>query len=119
MYRFEFHNVLNILDTYIRQANKYWARNIAEADKTDNDELRKQTLIDCLHMVRVAIMLSHPIVPAGCEKAREYLRISEDVFNWEYAFEDIYRFVDDPENHEIRILEAKEDFFLKHPSQFK
>ena len=119
MYRFEFHNVLNILDTYIRQANEYWARNIAEADKTDNDELRKQTLIDCLHMVRVAIMLSHPIVPAGCEKAREYLRISEDVFNWEYAFEDIYRFVDDPENHEIRILEAKEDFFLKHPSQFK
>ena len=119
MYRFEFHSVINILDTYIRQANKYWARNIAQADREDNMELRKQTLINAFHMVRVACLLSHPIVPAGCEKTMEYLNIGEEVWSWDHAFEDIYYFLEDKENHQIRILEAKEDFFEKHPSQFR
>ena len=119
MYRFEFHNVINILDTYIRQANKYWARNIAQADKEDDAELRKQTLINAFHMVRVACLLSHPIVPAGCEKTMEYLNIGEEVWSWDHAFEDIYYFLEDKENHQIRTLEAKEDFFEKHPSQFR
>ena len=119
MYRFEFHSVINILDTYIRQANKYWARNIAQADREDNMELRKQTLINSFHMVRVACLLSHPIVPAGCEKTMEYLNIGEEVWSWDHAFEDIYYFLEDKENHQIRTLEAKEDFFEKHPSQFR
>ena len=119
IYRFEFHNVMNILDTYIRQANKYWARNITEADKTDNAELRKQTLIDCYHMVRTAILLSHPVVPSGCEKTAEYLNLDESVFSWDHAFETLYDLMPDPETHVVRELEAKEDFFEKHPSQFK
>lgn len=119
MYRFEFHSVINILDTYIRQANKYWAKNIAQADKEDDAELRKQTLINAFHMVRVACLLSHPIVPAGCEKTMEYLNIGEEVWSWDHAFEDIYYFLEDKENHQIRTLEAKEDFFEKHPSQFR
>ena len=118
MYKFEFHNVINVLDTYIRQANKYWAKNIAAADKEDNDELRRQTLIDAYYMVRVAILLSHPVVPSGCEKTREYLNIDERIWNWDYAFEDLYFFMEDKENHEVKVLEAKEDFFEKHPSQF-
>ncbi|MBR0385648.1 MAG: class I tRNA ligase family protein, partial [Erysipelotrichaceae bacterium] len=118
IYRFDFHIVMNILDTYIRQANKFWARNSAQADKENDEELRKQTLIDCFHMVRVATLLSHAIVPSGCEKTGEYLNLDERFWNWDHAFEDLYFFCDDPENHEIRELEAKEDFFLKHPSQF-
>ncbi len=118
MYRFELHAVMNILDTYIRQANKYWAKYSAQAEKEDNDELRRQTLIDCFHMVRVATLLSHPIVPAGCEKTREYLNIDEIFWDWNYAFEDLYFFMSDKENHEIRELKEREDFFAKHPSQF-
>ncbi|MBR0137920.1 MAG: class I tRNA ligase family protein, partial [Erysipelotrichaceae bacterium] len=95
MYRFELHSVMNILDTYIRQANKYWAKFSAQADKEDNDELRRQTLIDCFHMVRVAALLSHPIVPSGCEKTREYLNIDERFWDWNYAFEDLYFFMSD------------------------
>lgn len=118
IYRFEFHNVMNILDTYIRQANKYWARNISEADRNDNAELRKQTLIDCYHMVRTAILLSHPVVPHGCEKTAEYLNLDDSIFSWNHAFETLYDLMSDPENHVVRELEAMEDFFEKHPSQF-
>ncbi|MBR0473816.1 MAG: class I tRNA ligase family protein [Erysipelotrichaceae bacterium] len=119
MYKFEFHSVINILDTYIRQANKYWAKYSAQADKEDNQQLRDQTLINAFHMVRVACLLSHPVVPAGCEKTMEYLNIGEEVWSWDHAFEDIYYFLEDKENHRIKTLEAKEDFFEKHPSQFK
>ena len=119
MYRFEFHNVMNILDTYIRQANKYWARNIGIADRENNDELRKQTLIDAYHMVRVACVLSHPIVPYGCEKTLDYLNLDERFWSWDHIFEDIYYFMDDKENHVVKTLEAKEDFFEKLPCQFE
>ena len=119
MYRFEFHNVMNILDTYIRQANKYWARNIGIADRENNEELRKQTLIDAYHMVRVACVLSHPIVPYGCEKTLDYLNLDERFWSWDHIFEDIYYFMDDKENHVVKTLEAKEDFFEKLPCQFE
>ena len=118
MYRFEFHNVINVLDTYIRQANKFWARNIGIADRENNDELRRQTLIDAFHMVRVACVLSHPVVPKGCEKTLDYLNLDEKFWSWDHIFEDIYYFMEDKENHVLKNLEAKEDFFEKHPSQF-
>lgn len=116
MYRFEFNGITNLLDTYIRQANKYWARNISQADKEGNDELRKQTLIDCLHMVRVATVLSHPIVPTGCDKVVEYLNMDESFYDWEHIFDDIYHFTNGP--LKLKELKEKEDFFVKHPSQF-
>ena len=119
MYRFEFHNVINILDTYIRQANKYWARNIAVADKNNDEELRKQTLIDAFHMVRVACLLSHPVVPMGTEKTVDYLNLGKEFFSWDHAFDTIYSLMDDPEHHKIKEIEAKQDFFEKHPSQFE
>ena len=119
MYKFEFHNVINVLDTYIRQANKYWARNIAIADKNDDNDLRKQVLVDCFHMVKTACLLSHPVVPMGTEKVAEYLNVDYDkFFNWDYAFDTIYDIVTDPESHKLKEIEAKQDFFEKHPSQF-
>lgn len=32
MYKFEFHTVMNLMDTYIRDANKFWAKNIKDAE---------------------------------------------------------------------------------------
>ena len=110
---------MNILDTYIRQANKFWARNIGIADRENNEELRRQTLIDAYHMVRVACVLSHPVVPKGCEKTLDYLNLDERFWSWDHIFEDIYYFMDDKETHTVKNLEAKEDFFEKHPSQFE
>ena len=114
MYRFELHQVMNDLDSYIRNASKYWAKN-------SKDEANiKQVLIDAFYMVKVATVLSHPVVPSGCEKTCEYLNIDPDkMFSWDHIFDDIYELVDDKNNHKLKELKEKEDFYLKHPSQFK
>lgn len=114
MYRFELHQVINDLDSYIRNASKYWAKN----SKDENNI--KQTLIDSFYMLKIATILSHPVVPSGCEKICEYLNIDKDkFFNWDYIFDGIYELVDDKQNHRLKELKEKEDFYVKHPSQFK
>ena len=114
MYRFELHQIINDLDSYIRNASKYWSKN-----SNDVDHIR-QVLIDSFHMVRVATVLSHPVVPSGCEKTCAYLNVDPDrFFSWDNIFKDLYELVDDPEHHQLVTLKEKEDFYVKHPSQFK
>ena len=114
MYRFELHQIINDLDSYIRNASKYWAKN------SKDEQNIKQTLIDTFYMLKVAAVLSHPVVPSGCEKIADYLNIDYDkMFNWDYIFDTIYDLVDDKQNHKLKELKEKEDFFVKHPSQFK
>ena len=114
MYRFELHQIINDLDSYIRNASKYWSKN-------SNDESNiKQTLIDAFYMVRVATVLSHPVVPSGTEKTCEYLNVDVDkFFTWDNIFKDLYEIIDDPQNHKLKELKEHEDFYTKHPSQFK
>ena len=113
MYKFELHQVFNDLDSYIRNASKYWSKN-------SNDEANiKQTLIDSFYMVKVATVLSHPIVPFGSEKTCEYLNVDKDkFFSWDNIFDGIYEIIDDKENHQLKQLNQHEDFYTKHPSQF-
>lgn len=114
MYRYEFHQIINDLDSYIRNASKFWAKN------SNNEENIKQTLIDAFYMVRVATVLSHPVVPKGCEKICDYLNVDKDkFFSWDNIFCDIYDLVNDKTNHQLKTLKEKEDFYVKHPRQFK
>jgi len=114
MYRFELHQVINDLDSYIRNASKYWSKN------SNNEETIKQTLIDAFYMVKVATVLSHPVTPSGAEKTCEYLNVDKDkFFSWDNIFAPIYDLVADKENHKLVELKEHEDFYLKHPSQFK
>ncbi|MBR5754651.1 MAG: class I tRNA ligase family protein [Erysipelotrichaceae bacterium] len=114
MYRFELHQIINDLDSYIRNASKFWSKN------SNNEENIRQTLIDAFHMVRVATVLSHPVVPSGCEKTCDYLNVDRDrFFSWDNIFKDLYELTDDPENHKLVFLKEKEDFYVKHPSQFR
>ncbi len=117
MYRFEFHTVMNLLDSYIRSANKYFAKNSAAADKDNNDELRIRTIIDTFHMVRTAALLVHPIAPRGTELLLEYLRFGNEFWDWNRAFDTLYDFCGEGE-HELKFLEPRFDFFPHHPSQF-
>ena len=113
MYRFELHQIINDLDTYIRQASKSWSKN-------SNDEANiKQNLIDSFFRIKVATVLSHPVVPTGTEKTCEYLNVDSDAFfSWDNIFKGLYELVSDPENHKLKELKEKEDFYYKHPSQF-
>ena len=118
MYNHDFHRITYVLDTYIRELNKYWSNNMRNVSDEDAD-LRKQILIDCFHGIRVTTALVHPLAPTGCDLVREYLRVDERLWNWEYILEPIYSIVDDKENHELKFLEPKFDFFKKHDIQIK
>jgi len=117
MARFEFHQVMNLMDTYIRNMNKYWSKMIREAETQGNDELRLQVLADTFHMVRTAAILMHPIAPKGTEMIREYLRVGEELWSWDRIFDPIYDFMENPQEHKLKFLEPRVDFFKKHPSQ--
>lgn len=119
MYDHEFHTITYILDTYLRNANKYWVNNMKVAEKNEDDALRKQILIDSFHAVRTATTLLHPIAPKGCEMIREYLNISDKLWNWEYIFDPLDTFINTMTNHTLKFLEPRVDFFEKHESQIK
>lgn len=116
MYNHEFHSLTYLLDTYIRNANKYWVNSMKQAESANDDELRKQVLIDSFHAVRVIMTLLHSIAPTGCEMIRTYLRADKRIWSWDYIFEPITFFLDS--NEKLEYLEPKIDFFKKHESQF-
>lgn len=117
MYNQDFHRLTYVLDDYVRFMNKHWVNNMKEAEKNDDQELRRQILLDCFYGVRIAAALLHPIAPAGCEMVREYLGVSEELWNWEHIFEPLSFFCG--ESHALKFLEPRVDFFAKHPSQFE
>jgi len=119
MAQFNFHLVMNLMDTYIRNINKDWAKNMKGAEESQNESLRRQVLIDTFHRVRTALVLMHPIAPTETEMVREYLRLGEAIWSWDRIFEPLYAFMENPETHKLKFLEPRVDFFKKHPSQFQ
>ncbi len=119
MHRQEFHTIMNVVDTYIRNINKYWSKNMKISDGDDDLTSRFQVVIDTFHMLKTATVLMHPIAPEGTEMIREYLGLGEELWNWDRIFETIYDFMDNPENHTLKFLEPRVDFFTKHPSQIQ
>lgn len=117
MYIYDFHLVMSLMDTYIRNINKFWSRNIKEADETNDDDLRMQVLADAFHMIRVSAVLMHPIAPKGTEMILDYLGLGEKFWSWNWIFEPIYFFMENPQEHKLKFLEPRVDFFKKHPSQ--
>ncbi len=119
MYKYEFHNVMNLLDSYIRDANKYWSAGMKEVKDTGNMDLQAQIVIDSFHMLRTAIVLTHPAAPEGTEMVCEYLGFGKEFWNWDRIFDTVYDFMEDPKEHVLKTLEPRVDFFKKHPSQLK
>ncbi len=114
MYDKKFHQVINSLDVFVRNINKYWVKNVGEAD---NKEKLAKLIINTLEYIKTANILLHPMAPVGTEKVREYLGLSEKSFSWDYIFEPFYYFLDDAQEHKVKFIKEKEDFFKKHPSQ--
>ncbi len=108
-----FHMVTYELDTFIRNINKFWLNN---CDENNLDNL-KQTIIDTLHMVKVAMVLLHPIAPNSIENLAEFLHLNKNVFSWDKIELPIYEFVEDKENYKPEFLLPKQDFFKKHSTQ--
>lgn len=117
MYRFEFHQATYVLDSYIRKASKYMAKNLGDADKNNDDELRRRTLVQLFHMIRTAAVLLHPMAPQGTEMILEYLQLDKNFWSWDKIFDTISDFTGG-KDHKLKFLEPRVDFFTKHPSQF-
>jgi methionyl-tRNA synthetase len=119
MYKYEFHNVMNLMDTYIRNANKYWVSGMKEVKDTNNMDFQAQLVINAFHMLRTSIVLMHPIAPKGTEMVCDYLGFGKDFWDWNRIFDTVYDFMDNPKVHTLKTLPPRADFFEKHPSQFK
>jgi len=117
MYNHEFHRIFDLLDTYVRNSNKYYVNNIRIAENNDDDALRRQVLIDSFYAVRVIATLVHPLAPTGAEMVREYLGVDERIWDWETIFEPLDYFIPDMKEHKLKFLEPRVDFFKKHESQ--
>jgi methionyl-tRNA synthetase len=118
MFLHEFHRLTYVLDTYIRNMNKYWVNNIRIAESNEDEEHKKQVLIDIFHAVRTITTLLHPIAPTGCEMIREYLGVGEELWSWKHIFEPFDVLLKDKHNHKLKFLEPRVDFFKRHESQF-
>lgn len=115
MYRYKFDKIFELLNIAIKEANKIWARDSKAADAQNDENLRKQLLIDSFSIVRTMAVLLHPFAPSGCEIVREYLGLSQDMYDWSHIFENIEDIT--AQGHKFKTLEPKFDFFAKHPNQ--
>ena len=112
----KFHMCMYELDSFLRNINKYWTKNF----NADDRELEKTAIVNTLHYIKVALVLLHPVAPAGTENLAKMLGTSESIFDFNRILEPIYNFFEDgKENHRPEFIEPKFDFFKKHPSQFE
>lgn len=111
----KFHMVTYELDTFIRSIHKKW---LATADESDMTKL-SQSIVDCLHMSKVAMILLHPLVPKSTENLAKFLNLDMSVFSWDKIESPIYEFVKNKNCFKPNFLNPREDFFKKHPSQLR
>ena len=111
----KFHMCMYELDSFLRNINKYWTKNFDANDK----EREAKTIINSLHYIKVAMVMLHSVAPKSIENLARMLKVSDDVFTWDRVNEPIYNFIEDKENYKPEFIEAKFDFFKKHPSQFQ
>ncbi|MBS7368579.1 MAG: class I tRNA ligase family protein, partial [Oscillospiraceae bacterium] len=116
MYRFEFHQATYVLDSYIRKASKYMAKALGDADKADDNELRRKALVQVFHMIRTAAVLLHPMAPKGTEMILEYLGLDKSFWSWDRIFDTIADFTNG-DDKKLKFLAPRVDFFTKHESQ--
>jgi hypothetical protein len=126
MYKFETHRALAVCDDYLRAANKRWSDASKAANKLEGEPANtamKQALVDAFTELRVATVLMHGIVPAGCELICEYFDVDPVAFfSWDNIFASTDEFVESlgekPGEHRVKPLPPRFDFFSKHESQY-
>ncbi|MCL2806637.1 MAG: class I tRNA ligase family protein [Coriobacteriia bacterium] len=123
MYKTELHTAFEIASEYLRRANKHWSDSIKDAG--EDTQARKTTLASAFYLLRMALLLMHPIVPQGCELIFKQLNfdVSADVyFSWKFIGDgnDIFFSPADLQKggHPLKELPPRFDFFKKHPSQW-
>lgn len=116
MARYELHTAVETAAAYVAEINTRWSRSRPFREECDPD-VRRQALIDAFHMVRVAVVLMHPIAPIGTERIRAQLAVGEELWDWNRIFEPLSRLLPDPAEHRFPHLPPRSDFFEKKLAQ--
>ena len=124
MYELNFHGALEVAENFCRAENKRWDATSKQARKDEDDAAYEQALANAFAALRTTTLLMHAAVPTGCERISDMLGFDSDVFyDWNNAFDSLAQLCEDanekPEDHEIKELPPRYDFFEKHPSQYK
>ena len=97
-------------------AHALMAKALGDADKADDNELRRKALVQVFHMIRTAAVLLHPMAPKGTEMILEYLGLDKSFWSWDRIFDTIADFTNG-EDKKLKFLAPRVDFFTKHESQ--
>ncbi len=131
MHDFEIHAVMSLMDEFLRDINKWWSS--ASREALNGEDPAKDivpVLVDAFYMLRIAVVLMHPIVPRGCEMIFEYLDIADHgskhghagFFDWDHIFEPLQTWAEENEltsgRFTLKELPPRFDFFKKHESQY-
>lgn len=109
MHRTELHRAAEVAADLLRFVTKRWNRTNPFRDDCD-PEKRAPALAEGFHGLRVALLLFHPLAPAGTEAVRRTLRVGEELWSWSRAFEPLSEFLDGPE-HAFEHVPPRHDFF--------
>ncbi|MDR3263184.1 MAG: class I tRNA ligase family protein [Clostridiales bacterium] len=111
MNRYEFNNVIGVIDEYFRSANAHWA----EVSKTGDNEVKARLIADTVHVIKTGVLMLHSIAPDGAELVAEYMKAGGALFDWKNADKTFCEIL--PEVGAFKFLEPRFDFFKKHESQ--
>lgn len=111
----KFHMCMYELDSFLRNINKYWTKNF---DANDIQK-EKDCIVNTLHYAKVAMVMLHSVAPSSIENLADYLGVDKTIFAYDRCNEPIYNWFEDKQNHKPKFIEARFDFFKKHPSQLE
>ncbi len=110
MHRTELHRAAEVAADYLRFVAKRWNKTNPFRDDCD-PKLRAPALAEGFHGLRVALVLFHPLAPAGTEAVQRALGVNGDVFRWTRAFEPLSSLLKDPATHTFEPIPQRHDFF--------
>ena len=117
MHRFEFSKIMERLESFFKFINKYLSTNFSDLQKDFKQDNFEHLVVNGLHLIKTAVILSHPIAPASTEKVREYLGIDyHKLYSWAFIFDPISNLV--PNDHKLKFLEPRIDFFSRPSWQY-
>lgn len=117
MYRFEFADVMILLEEFFKYINKTLSERMSALQKSFDAAAFAQTILDGLQLVKTATALSHPIAPSSVENVREYLGLSAyELYSWDNIFKPFGELAGD--SHTLKFLEPKTDFFTRPEWQY-
>lgn len=114
-YCYKIHVIINIIDSFMKNINKYLDRETKLALDSGDKQALRQVAINVLYMIRVINALLNPIIPSGSDRVAKYFKFADNYASWNYIFDDVTTFV--KAGTKIELLVDENPFFKKLDGQ--